>query len=88
MVGGHVEEVLVLEGSVWIGARNSDEAAGIMVERSWAAECIHEGDHVWWRGEMAYWTPPGKSFEHFPLNRVGVGMFERPKPEEVVKAFA
>lgn len=91
MVGGLVREVLVLEDRVWINtfeAKNPKVELAIEVKREPAAECIDMGDSIWWQQKNAYWTPVGKAFSDYRLERLGSSGVPRPHPAEVEKQYA
>ena len=57
MVGGKVIDVYILQERVWINCQDKRNTCAIYVENSPKAQCIEEGDQLWWQGGQAFWTP-------------------------------
>lgn len=86
MVGGIVVETIVLDDRVWIeveeaGSSSAGQRCALHVERTAPAECVSEGDSLWWQGTAAYWTPSTRSFTDFKLKRIGFSGVGRPITE-------
>lgn len=81
MVGGLVEEVLVIEGqrqqhTALLIRGKQEEAHQVLGIRITGRPDIRVGDTVWWQGRNAYWTPADRKREDVSLNRIGYSFDE------------
>ena len=80
MVGGTVIETIDTGDRVWVNCKDrehGDECA-IYVERTVESRSISVGDHVWWQGRHAMWTPKRRPFGDRRLVRIGCSGVNRP----------
>ena len=62
MVGGIVKEVLWKVNKIWVNCSDPNHPdahndCAIYVARNATSERIKPGDHLWWQGRQAMWTP-------------------------------
>jgi len=74
MVGGKVINVIIAPSRTWVQC--IDETYGANTCAIWVKDAkeMKVGDHVWWQGDKAYWTPMPKSERiDIPLDLSGNG---------------
>ncbi len=76
-VGGSVTETIDCGDVVWINTVDQYQPCAIYVERTDQARAVSPGDHLWWQGAYAMWTPKGQPFVDKPLRRVGCSGISR-----------
>lgn len=80
MVGGTVIETIDTGDRVWVNCQDREhgDTCAIYVERTAESRSISRGDHVWWQGRHAMWTPRRRSFNDRRLVRIGYSGVTRP----------
>lgn len=83
MVGGKVEETIILDARVWVNCRGTGgerrETCAVYVERNADSEAIKPGDSFWWQGGNAYWTPTDRGRVDVAIERRSYSGVERPE---------
>lgn len=92
MVGGEVIETIICADAVYINCTGKEGERGqecaVYVEDTPAAQCISEGDTVWWQSSYVFWTPKRpqdkKVIQDYNLKRIGYSGVPRPSDEEII----
>lgn len=83
MVSGTVADMEILDEAVWLLVFNPasvEQEMGILIENTWAAQCIHAGDNVSWQSANLYWTPKSQAFKAHRIAKLSRAHVPRPEP--------
>jgi hypothetical protein len=81
-VGGTIVEIIHLNSRVWINTMDAGRFCAIYVERFDGDVLITPGDHIWWQGDNAFWTPASRECKDIPLVKLGYSGVSRPTDKD------
>ena len=76
-VGGRITEIVPHGDQTWIDTFDDRTHCAIYIKKTTLP--LKVGDHLWWQGRWAFWTPHDRSMTYVKIERVGYSGVNRPE---------